>query len=295
MSGSTASAFISYSREESEFALRLAGDLRKAGAQIWLDQLDIVPGKAWDDAIEKALQEASTMLLILSPASVKSDNVRNEISFAIEEKKTILPILHLDCAVPLQLHRLQRVDFRTDYARGLKEVLLQLGIASQEATPGAEHLMTAAPVERLRIRIAMVPIEHLGGAADDYFADGLTDDMISALSRIDPARLRVTAGPRLVGTELLDQQLDRLQRELNLDYLLRGSVRRSGDTIRISAQLHDLKDKSVLWSERYDRKSSDLLAVQEEVTMRVSESLALELLPDAAVGTRRYAGLFSGL
>ena len=64
--------------------------------------------------------------------------------------------------------------------------------------------------------------------------------------------------------------LDRLQRELNLDYLLRGSVRRSGDKLRISAQLHDLRDKSVLWSETYDRNSSDLLAVQEEVTQRVS-------------------------
>jgi tetratricopeptide (TPR) repeat protein len=80
-----------------------------------------------------------------------------------------------------------------------------------------------------------------------------------------------------------------LQRELDLDYLLRGSVRRSVDAIRIAAQLLDLRDKSVLWSEVYDRKSSDLLGVQEEVTRRVSQSLVLELLPGATVGSRKYA------
>ncbi len=146
-----------------------------------------------------------------------------------------------------------------------------------------------APVDRRRIRIAMVPIEHLGSASEDYFAAGLTDDMTSALSRIDPARLRVTMGPRLLASQPLAEQLDRLQRELDLDFLLRISVRRSTDAIRITAHLHDLRDKSVLWSETFDRKSSDLLAVQEDVTMRVSKSLALELLSDSAVGTRKYS------
>jgi len=142
---------------------------------------------------------------------------------------------------------------------------------------------------RSRIRIGVLPIEDLGGVAEDYFAIGLTEDMISALSHIDPARLRVTVGPRSPGGILAKEELDRLQREFDLDYLLRGSVRRSAEAIRVSAQLLDLSDRSVLWSEVYDRKSSDLLGVQEEVTRRVSESLALELLPGAAVGSRKYA------
>ena len=99
--------------------------------------------------------------------------------------------------------------------------------------------------------------------------------MISALSRIDPERLRVTAGSRLESSNASAGHVDRLQRQLDLDYLLRGSVRRSVEKVRISAQLHDLRDKSVLWSETYERKSADLLAVQEEVAQRVSRSLAL--------------------
>lgn len=153
-----------------------------------------------------------------------------------------------------------------------------------------ERVGDSAPkTARNRIRIGVLPIEDLGGLVEDYFAVGLTEDMISALSHIDPARLRVTVGPRSPGGILLKEELDRLQREFDLDYLLRGSVRRSADAIRITAQLLDLSDKSVLWSEVYDRKSSDLLGVQEEVTRRVSQSLALELLPGAAVGSRKYA------
>ncbi len=122
------SAFISYSREDSEFALRLAQDLKAAGAPIWLDQMDINPGHPWDNAIEDALNDAPLMLLILSPASARSDNVRNEISYALEAGKIIIPVLYRDCVVPLRLQRTQRIDFRADYARGLAALLQHLKV-----------------------------------------------------------------------------------------------------------------------------------------------------------------------
>jgi TolB-like protein/Tfp pilus assembly protein PilF len=152
------------------------------------------------------------------------------------------------------------------------------------------HAETVRDYEgRRRIRIGVLPIEYLGGPVEDYFAVGLTEDMISALAQINPERLRVIVGPRSPGGSLAREQLDRLQREFDLDYLLRGSVRRSAEAVRITAQLFDLRDQSVLWSEIYDRQSSGLLGVQEEVTRRVSQSLALELLPGEAVGSRKYA------
>lgn len=143
--------------------------------------------------------------------------------------------------------------------------------------------------EKVRKRIAVIPVEDLAGADNDYFAAGLTEDMLSALSRIDPDRLRVTSGPRLTGSDISGEKLDEVQRYLNLDFLIRTSVRRSQDRIRIIAQLYDLRDLSVLWSETYNRQSTDLLAVQEEVTQRVSQSLALELVPGATTGSRRYS------
>jgi TPR repeat protein len=124
------SAFVSYSREDSEFALRLTQDLKASGAHVWLDQLDIPPGYPWDNAIEDALNTAPQMLLILSPNSAKSENVRNEISYAIEQGKIIIPVLYQDCTVPLRLQRTQRIDFRADYARGLNALMVHLGVAN---------------------------------------------------------------------------------------------------------------------------------------------------------------------
>lgn len=129
MSGS---AFISYSRDDSEFALRLAQDLKAAGAKVWLDQLDIKPGTSWDNAIEDALLEATHILIILSPASSRSSNVRNEISYALEQGKIIIPVLYTECIVPLQLQRNQRIDFRADYARGLAALLSHLNVTNPD-------------------------------------------------------------------------------------------------------------------------------------------------------------------
>jgi len=115
--------FVSYSRADSEFVLRLVEDLRQKGVPIWLDQVDIPAGKAWDVAIEEALDNASHFLLIMSKTSVASRNVRDEINFAIQENKIVIPILLDDCRPPLQVTRLQYSDFRKDYDIALKHVL----------------------------------------------------------------------------------------------------------------------------------------------------------------------------
>ena len=116
-------AFFSYSRDDSEFVLRLAEDLKAAGANVWLDQLDIQPGQRWARAVQDALNHAPRMLVILSPSSAESTHVDDEVNFALEEHKTVIPVLYKDCKVPFQLRPFQYVDFRTDYARGLKVML----------------------------------------------------------------------------------------------------------------------------------------------------------------------------
>jgi hypothetical protein len=136
------SAFFSYSRADSEFALQLAEDLKAAGANVWMDQLDIEPGTTWDDAVEEALKRSPRMLVILSPVSASSDNVRDEVSFALSRQKRIIPILYRDCDVPFRLARLQHVDFRIDYARGLKALIRTLGM---EQLAQASTIPTPAP------------------------------------------------------------------------------------------------------------------------------------------------------
>jgi hypothetical protein len=120
--------FISYSRADAEFSLKLAKDLRSAGADIWIDQLDIVSGERWDEAVEKALEACRSILIILSPASVVSDNIRDELSFAIDEGKQIIPVLHKDCKIPFRIRRIQRSDFSSNYDNGLIQLFKALNI-----------------------------------------------------------------------------------------------------------------------------------------------------------------------
>lgn len=112
--------FFSYSRDDSEFVLTLAKNLRQSGANIWLDQLDIKPGTRWDKSIETALKNSNTLLVILSKKSVESTNVMDEVSFALEENKTVVPVLLEECDIPFRLRRLQFADFSKDQSKGLK-------------------------------------------------------------------------------------------------------------------------------------------------------------------------------
>jgi hypothetical protein len=79
--------FISYSRKDKEFALKFARELKSAGYLVWLDQLDTPTGARWDDAVERALRECEIFLIILTTASISSENVKDEIGYAIDHGK----------------------------------------------------------------------------------------------------------------------------------------------------------------------------------------------------------------
>src|SRR5690349_15874522 len=89
--------FVSYARADSEFALKLADALRAANVNIWIDQLDIPAGNRWDLAIEKALKDAPSLIVVLSKSSVSSNNVMDEVSYALEVGKDIFPVLVEEC------------------------------------------------------------------------------------------------------------------------------------------------------------------------------------------------------
>lgn len=119
--------FFSYSRADAKFALRLGEDLREAGMDIWIDQLDIPPGETWDEEIQKALENAACLLIILSKTSVESDNVLNEINYALETKKQVIPILiENDLRKPFNINRLQHIDFTVSYDSGRNFLLKAL-------------------------------------------------------------------------------------------------------------------------------------------------------------------------
>ena len=136
--------FCSHARVDTEFVLKLANDLRSAGVRLWIDQLDIPPGDRWDSAVENALMASSCLLVVLSSASVVSQNVLDEVAFALENQKKIVPVLHSRCAIPFRIQRLQYIDFTATYNHGFAQLLSALNVLQPSQTPQALALASQA-------------------------------------------------------------------------------------------------------------------------------------------------------
>jgi TolB-like protein len=131
---------------------------------------------------------------------------------------------------------------------------------------------TVAP----RLSIVVLPFTNLSGdPAQQYFADGITEDLTTDLSRL--ANMLVISRGTAFTYQGKRVDAKQIGRELGVRYVLEGSVRRSGDQIRINAQLIDAESDTHLWAERFDRNTTDLFALQDEITTRIAITLRVEL------------------
>jgi len=140
-----------------------------------------------------------------------------------------------------------------------------------------------------RIMIAVLPFQNLtGDTAQDYFSDGLTEEMISQLGNLNPAHLGVIARTSVMHYKNADEPLDKIGRELGVQYVLEGSVRRDPDRVRVTAQLIRVQDQSNIWSQQYDRELRSVLAIQHDIGQEIANEIELALddrkanSPDAA-------------
>jgi adenylate cyclase len=148
----------------------------------------------------------------------------------------------------------------------------------QPASPEPEPVGQAVPAAPSRPSLAVLPFDNLSADADDeYFADGLTDDLITDLSKI--SGLLVIARNTVFTYKDRAVDIRDVARELGVRYVLEGSVRRAGDEIRINVQLIDSQTGGHLWAERLDRDVSDIFAVQDEVIRHIVDTLAIQLSP----------------
>jgi len=129
-----------------------------------------------------------------------------------------------------------------------------------------------------RVILAVLPFQNLtGDVAQEYFSDGLTDEMIAQFGRLDPEHLGVIARTSVMHYKDRNEPLDQIGRELGAQYALEGSVRRDANKVRISAQLILIKDQTHVWSRQYDRGLSDLLAVQAEIAQAIGDQILVTL------------------
>jgi TolB-like protein/Tfp pilus assembly protein PilF len=165
-------------------------------------------------------------------------------------------------------------------------VLLAFGIAYwihgahvQRAEAGAAKIM-----------LAVMPFANLSGnSQEDYVSDGITDEFITRLASIDPQHLGVIARTSVMGYKNTSEHVDEIGRELGVQYILEGTVRRDGSHARITTQLVQASDQTHLWSQSYDGDSRDLLGLESRIAAAAVRELSLALIRAGA--TPRLADL----
>lgn len=119
--------FISYARKDEPMARRLASDLKKNKINTWVDVHEIDAGQSWARQIGKALDICRLMVLILTPASIASENVEDEWNYYLDKNKPIIPVLIQGCDLPYRLHKLQYIDFAgTSYDSALTQLITNI-------------------------------------------------------------------------------------------------------------------------------------------------------------------------
>lgn len=114
--------FVSYARADSTYVSDLCQRLRRIGIRLWSDH-DIAPGANWDRAVESALRSASKMLVVMSPAATRSENVQDEWSYFLQENKPVHPFLYQPCELPFRLRRRQHIVSSGDLLGDISRII----------------------------------------------------------------------------------------------------------------------------------------------------------------------------
>src|SRR6202030_2560561 len=140
------------------------------------------------------------------------------------------------------------------------------------------HFGGMTPPRSQKIMLAVLPFENLTGDPNkEYLADGLTEETISQLSRLNSEQLGVISRTSVMGYKHKDERPDQIGRDLSVEYLLENSLRESGNHIRLTAQLIQVKDQTHVWSQDYDYSMKDILTVEDDVAKAVAHEIRVRL------------------
>ncbi len=167
---------------------------------------------------------------------------------------------------------------------------VDLFTAARPPTPpvAAAAQVKAEPARREKPSIAVLPFTNMSGDPEqEYFSDGITEDIITDLSKI--SGLFVVGRNNVFTYKNKAVKLQQAAAELGVKFLLEGSVRKAGQRVRITGQLIDGKDGGHLWADRYDRDLTDIFAIQDEITHTIVDQLKVRLLPEEKKAIRTDA------
>jgi len=219
--------------------------------------------------IPPALQEIVSRCLEKRPA----DRFSSAHDFALALRATSGGT---ETPAPVSVRRLRRT-----WLVGAAATVVVVAVLAALDVGGVRRVLVGLGGSHARVvRMAVLPFANLSGDPEqEYLSDGLTQEMIAQLGRLHPQSLSVIARTSVMRYKKTDTPIDRIGRELGVDYVLEGSEQREGGQVRITAELVKVQDQTQLWSESYERELSDILVLQSDVARKVAEALALKLLP----------------
>ncbi len=288
--------FLSYNREDQVVARRFADAFERAGFSVWWDAT-LRSGEAYDEVTENALRTAKAVVVLWSKKSVVSRWVRAEATLA-DRNKTLVPAMIEPCDRPIMFELTQTADlshWKGDgndpawraYVADVRRFVERGGTAPSSAPPPASasrptpSIPTAASAAQPsdRLSICVLPFANMSNESEqEYFADGITEDIITDLSKV--SALAVISRNSAFTFKGKHVDLRQVARQLEVTHVLEGSVRKSGNRVRITAQLIEAARDSHVWAERYDRDLSDIFALQDEISQAIVNALKLTLFPE---------------
>ena len=150
--------------------------------------------------------------------------------------------------------------------------------AIEARTPDAATLPDVPPEAESRHTIAVLPFVNMSGDAEnEYFSDGISEEILNLLTKLP--QLKVSSRTSSFGFKGKEVNITTVAKELGVDTVLEGSVRRAGDRVRITAQLIETRSDSHLWSETYDREFKDVFAIQDDIARSIVDALKVTLSP----------------
>jgi adenylate cyclase len=282
-----ARVFLSYARDDVGLAKPLAGLIGGAGHQVWWDR-EIQGGSHFSSEIDKALQDADAVLVLWTEASIKSAWVQDEAAEGRDSGR-LVPAVVNGVRPPLGFRQYQSIDLGDWTGEGKPQQFGDLlkAIAKSGETKVEPSKPSGAPVEKAAYSICVLPFVNMSGEPEqEYFSDGITEDIITDLSKV--SALSVVA--RNTAFTFKGQSLDLkdVARTLGVTHVLEGSVRKAGNRVRITAQLIDGTAGDHLWADRFDRDLDDIFAIQDEISKAIVDALKVKLLPKekSAIETR---------
>ncbi len=274
---SLADIFVSYSRQDRGRVAPLVAALEAEGWSVWWDP-DITPGEEFDALISRELEQARALVVVWTSHSVDSRWVRGEARDAAD-RGALVPVRFDNARLPIDFRAVHTTDL-DGWGEDRSGAEFRALCKAMEAKLGPpKRAKPAATEKRATVGICVLPFANMSGDPEqEYFSDGITEDIITDLSKV--SALTIVSRNTAFSFKGKTVELAQVARQTKATHVLEGSVRKSGNRVRITAQLIDAANDAHVWAERYDRDLNDIFALQDEISKAIVAALKLTLLPE---------------